>query len=206
MSDPARPQLPESAHDVTLHLPTGEPEDPYSTRRLERTDPVLQPATLKGSPMADEAGQTQKLVIPLPPRWGASGETAPGIQAPVEAATQADPTGKTSGMGWKIPLLMGSLVVVGAVAYLLFPRSEMVPKPAPGLEPQPSEAVPEAAKPYLEQAQKGDPNAMRMLGVMYYYGLSVPKDRQKGLFWYRKAAEKGSNAAREELRKLESGS
>jgi len=42
-----------------------------------------------------------------------------------------------------------------------------------------------------------------MLGVMYYYGLNVPQDREKGLYWYRKAAEKGSDVARGELNKLE---
>jgi len=46
---------------------------------------------------------------------------------------------------------------------------------------------------------------MRMLGVMYYYGLNVPQDREKGLQWYRKAAEKGSDAARLELAKIEGG-
>ena len=44
---------------------------------------------------------------------------------------------------------------------------------------------------------------MRMLGVMYYYGLNVPQDREKGLYWYRKAVEKGSDAARSELSKIE---
>jgi hypothetical protein len=56
---------------------------------------------------------------------------------------------------------------------------------------------------YLEQAKAGDAHAMRMLGVMYYYGLNVPQDREKGLYWYRKAAERGSDAARIELEKLE---
>jgi TPR repeat protein len=36
---------------------------------------------------------------------------------------------------------------------------------------------------------------MRMLGVMYYYGLNVPQDREKGLYWYRQAAAKGSDVA-----------
>jgi TPR repeat protein len=46
---------------------------------------------------------------------------------------------------------------------------------------------------------------MRMLGVYYYNGLNVPQDREKGIYWYRKAAEKGSDAARAELNQIEGG-
>ena len=46
-------------------------------------------------------------------------------------------------------------------------------------------------------------NAMRTLGVMYYNGLNVPQDREKGLYWYRRAAEKGSATAKAELAQLE---
>ena len=58
---------------------------------------------------------------------------------------------------------------------------------------------------YLDQAKAGDTHAMRMLGAMYTYGLNVPQDRENGLYWYRKAAERGSDAARIELGKLEAG-
>jgi TPR repeat protein len=43
---------------------------------------------------------------------------------------------------------------------------------------------------------------MRMLGVLYYNGLSVPQNRAKGLEWYRKAAAAGSKTAQEELGQL----
>jgi hypothetical protein len=66
-------------------------------------------------------------------------------------------------------------------------------------------SLPAGAQAYLEQARKGDANAMRMLGVMYYHGLNVPQDREKGLYWYRQAAAKGSEAARSELNKIEGG-
>ena len=35
--------------------------------------------------------------------------------------------------------------------------------------------------------------------------LNVPKDREKGLYYYRMAAEKGSDAARAELSQIEGG-
>ena len=93
------------------------------------------------------------------------------------------------------------LAVLGGGAYLLFFREEPVPAHV-ALAPAP-EAVPPGVQAYLDQAKAGDAHAMRMLGVMYYYGLNVPQDREKGLHWYRQAAEKGSDAAREELAKLE---
>jgi TPR repeat protein len=46
---------------------------------------------------------------------------------------------------------------------------------------------------------------MHMLAVMYYNGLNLPKDREKGLYWYRKAAAQGSDAARAELSAIEGG-
>jgi TPR repeat protein len=46
---------------------------------------------------------------------------------------------------------------------------------------------------------------MYMLGVMFDQGLNVPQDREKGLYWKRKAAENGSEAARSELSKIEGG-
>jgi TPR repeat protein len=40
---------------------------------------------------------------------------------------------------------------------------------------------------------------------MYYNGLNIPQDREKGLYWLRKAAEKGSVGARAELSQIEGG-
>jgi TPR repeat protein len=128
------------------------------------------------------------------------------MAAKSQDAAQSISSPAAQGMGWKMPLLMGLLVIVGASSYLVLFRgqaSKVAMAPAKDTQP---EAVPEAAKLYHDQAVAGDAHAMRMLGVMYYYGLNVPQNREKGLFWYRKAAEKGSDAARDELRKLESGS
>jgi len=70
--------------------------------------------------------------------------------------------------------------------------------PAPG-------SLPPAVQATLERAEAGDVHAMRELGACYYNGLMVPRDREKGLFWYRKAAAAGSEAARSELGTLEGG-
>ncbi|WP_306589872.1 tetratricopeptide repeat protein [Geothrix sp. 21YS21S-4] len=100
--------------------------------------------------------------------------------------------------GWKVPAGLAVVALVGLGAYLLF--SGRTP---PSVAAAPAEAVPPGAQAYFDQAQAGDAHAMRMLGVMYYYGLNVPQDAEKGLYWYRKAAERGSEAAQTELAKLE---
>lgn len=94
-----------------------------------------------------------------------------------------------------------ALGALGGALYLFLPRSAAPAPPARG--PAAQEPVPPGVQVYLDQARAGDAHAMRMLGVMYYYGLNVPQDREKGLAWYRKAADKGSDAAREELAKLQ---
>ena len=106
--------------------------------------------------------------------------------------------------GWKLPLALGALVVLGAASYLVFSRKPVAqPSSRPVAEAPTMDAVPPAVQGYLDQAKAGDAHAMRMLGVMYDYGLDVPQDREKGLHWYRQAAEKGSDAARTELQRLE---
>jgi len=85
---------------------------------------------------------------------------------------------------------------------LLSSPARTVP-PAKAQAAAPEAEVSGPARAYLEQAKAGDANAMRMLGAMYYYGLDVPLDRDRGLAWYRKAAERGSEVARAELSRLE---
>ena len=147
--------------------------------------------------------RTQKLTLPLgddsplktqriPPPTGAA-------EAPV-GRSQVPPSRSATG-GWKVPLLLGGAALLGGVAYLVFGRG------AAGAPAAPQATAPETVHPgaqaYLDQARAGDAHAMRMLGVMYYYGLNVPQDREKGLHWYREAAGRGSEAARAELEKLE---
>lgn len=75
--------------------------------------------------------------------------------------------------------------------------------PAPETAEKPVGEIPPALRSYFEKAQKGDAASMRMLGVMYYNGLNVPRNEPEGLRWYRKAAEAGSQAAQKELKLLE---
>jgi TPR repeat protein len=110
--------------------------------------------------------------------------------------------------GWKLPLAVGAGVVVVAAALLVFTRgtgSQPAATPPSAARPTTAESVPDAAQAYLDKAKAGDVHAMHMLGVMYYQGLNVPQDREKGLYWKRKAAENGSEAARAELSKIEGG-
>ena len=95
-------------------------------------------------------------------------------------------------------------VAVSLALFLLLRRG------GPGTQPDtvPSQAtkaeeVPATLRSYYERARAGDPSAMRMIGVMYYHGLDVPRNPEEGLKWYRKAAAAGSKTAEEELKSLE---
>ena len=114
---------------------------------------------------------------------------------------------------WVAVLSSLTSVVLAVLLYLRGPApaspSPASPAPqataaaqAPAPRP-PSLAVPAPLQPYLDAAQKGDTHAMRMLGAMYYHGLDLPRNRDEGLKWYRKAAESGSKVAKEELKQLE---
>ena len=52
---------------------------------------------------------------------------------------------------------------------------------------------------YLRAAEKGNPAAQNMVGVMLYYGKGVPPDRKLGAEYYRKAAEQGLAKAQANL-------
>ena len=78
------------------------------------------------------------------------------------------------------------------------------PTPSPkSTEADTTSQIPPALRSYFKKAQEGDSAAMRMLGVMYYNGLNVPRNEQEGLKWYRKAAESGNKTAQKELMALE---
>lgn len=183
MHDPETvdPLNPEPAPDATLRLSVGAQVSIGSDQTQKLALPKMDDPPLRVQKVdqpAKAAGQTQKRPLrPAAPRP----------------------------LGWKLSLLFGALLVIGVAAYLVFTRWPAVQPP-----PSPVAVTPESASPglqvYLEQAKAGDAHAMRMLGVMYYYGLNVPQDREKGLDWYRKAAEKGSDAAKSELSKIEGGS
>ncbi len=128
--------------------------------------------------------------------------TAPPVLRP---PVPPPPGGIATGGGGRRPWggwVLGALVLLagGALAgYLLgaFRRHPAPSRPAAEAPPPPGLQI------YLDQAKAGDTHAMRMLGVMYYYGLNVRQDQAKGLAWYRRAATAGDPAARADLAKLE---
>jgi hypothetical protein len=209
MSDPetSAPEHPEPSPDATQRLVVGVPEDPLRTQRLElgveRGGGPASASTVKLTREDIPASETQKVVNPMAgdPPIRVQREDQPALatgraqklpQAPAPRARR-----------WPIPLAIGLLVVLAVGAFLMIPRDSAPPPPPVEPRPTAAEATPPGAQVYLEQAKAGDAHAMRMLGVMYYYGLNVPQDREKGLYWYRQAAEKGSDAARAELSRLE---
>jgi hypothetical protein len=211
MSDPeiTRPVKPEPSPDATVRMVAGMPEDPRQTQPLKRSDYLPMDGTLK-LPLAEltpSPDQTQEMPLP---KLDLPSLPAHKVDQPTMSATQTQKLAlqpePRKRMGWKLPLaLVGGLVVLGAAAYLWFGKRPASLPPPFVVDAASPESVPEAARVYLEQAKAGDARAMRMLGAMYYNGLDVPKDRAKGIYWYRMAAEKGSDAARIELSQLEGG-
>jgi hypothetical protein len=202
------PSNPEPAPDATVRLPVGAPVDPHSTQRLDLPKQLAAASTQKwplGGP-EPASNETQKLVISRPdeppirrqkvdPPVETEGQTQNGLLQPEVGRS----------FGWKLPAALGLLLVVGVATFLVFSKRTPPPRFQPTAAVVTIESVPASVQLYLEQAKSGDTHAMRMLGAYYYNGLNVPRDREKGLYWYRKAAEKGSDAARAELNQIEGG-
>lgn len=83
------------------------------------------------------------------------------------------------------------------------PASQTPPPAPPATSAEPAAEIPPSLRPYYLKAENGDATAMRTLGVMYYYGMNVPRNTEEGLRWYRKAAEAGSAAAKKDLKAIE---
>ena len=217
MHDPkiVDPAVPEPSSDSTVRLPAGMPADPYSTQQLNHTKYLAADSTQKlplGVPAA-ATDQTQKMALP---RMDEPPIRVQRVDQPVETEGQTqdlplrpEPPGP---FGWKLPMILGSLLALGAVTFLFLPRQhvqEPLSLPPMTASNQGSldrnESLPPDVQVYMERAKAGDTHAMRMLGAMYLQGLNVPKDREKGLYWYRLAADKGSDAARSELSQIEGG-
>ena len=209
--------------EATQPLLAGEPLDPASTQRFVLPVEATQPLTA-GEPL--DPASTQRMVLPveatvkglLPRLEGDAGQASnrtnlnPGVP-PVLAQTSMPPMPAPPTpvpFAWKLPAALVGLIALGVVVFLILsrlpvpPPSAATPSPRPAVVvPHAGEALPASVQAYVDKAQAGDVNAMRMLGAMYYNGLDVPRDPVKGLAWYRKAAEQGSMAARAELDKLE---
>ena len=222
-ADPSSTQRLVLPMEATQPLFAGEPMDPASTQRIVLPTEATKPLRA-GEPM--DPTNTQRMVLPveatvkglLSPLEGDSGQ-APnrtnlnlGVP-PVLVQTSMPPTPVPPTpvpFAWKLPAALVGLIALGVVVFLILsrlpvpPPSAATPSPRPAVVvPHAGEALPASVQAYVDKAQAGDVNAMRMLGAMYYNGLDVPRDPVKGLAWYRKAAEQGSIAARAELDKLE---
>lgn len=167
------------------------------------TEPQL-PLLNDASPLREETLQL-KADEPTDPMRTLRLEAPPVLEDPDQTQKRQVPT-RVAGrrrLGGRMALWAGGVAALLGGCYLLWLR--LAPAPGPTASPVPAKAedVPAGLHAYLAQARAGDAHAMRMLGVMYYYGLNVPQDREKGLYWYREAAAKGSEAAREDLARLQ---
>lgn len=222
--DPAQP---EPAADATQRLSIGVPPAP------PESDPVKvdSHSTLKlplGAP-EPSLDQTQKLTVPrleapaldqtqrmAVPRLDEPPIRRLKVDSPAEAQGQimkasAAPQVRRS-FGWKVPAVLALLVVVGVAGFLLLSRGTDAPAAhatpsatLPSVPATSADSVPKDVQILIDHAKAGDTRAMRMLGAYYLNGLNVPKDREKGLYYYRMAAEKGSDAAKAELSQIEGG-
>jgi len=204
--DPAKPEL---SADATQRLTIGVPAAPADSEWLDAPQPLHADSTLKlplGVP-EPAMDQTQKLVIP---RLDEPPIRRLKVDSPAEAAGQIlsspPPPQTPRSIGWKWPAAIGLLVVLGAGAFMVLPRGTGTTPATYSVTAVPATAaVPKDVQILIDQAKAGDTRAMRMLGAYYLHGLNVPKDREKGLYYYRMAAEKGSDAARAELSQIEGG-
>ena len=199
--------------EPTVRLGAGRPGDPRSTQQLNISNIISQHQDAGSTLHAPEPASSSEDTLTMPrPKLNDPPIRVQKVDQPAEAAgqTQRLPLQAEAprGFGWKIPLAVGGGVVLVAAAILVFSRgtaSQSAVAPASVAPSIAGEAVPAGAQAYLGKAKAGDVYAMRMLGVMYYNGLNVAQDREKGLYWYRQAAAKGSEAARSELSKIEGG-
>jgi len=195
--------------DATVRLQAGLPpppiEDPAATRLLPAGDPAL--------PIATQVMPIAAPTLPDPqdlPKDVRTIEIPPHQLPPTER--KAMPIWAWAGVGalalllaagglWMLrPDLLGGTAESEASAA---EASDTTAESTPSATEEETVEVPPALRPYLEKAEKGDAAAMRMLAVMYYQGLNVPRNEREGLKWYRKAAEAGSSAAAKELRAIE---
>ena len=71
------------------------------------------------------------------------------------------------------------------------PANDTVTKAVSLLEKGGADNLRQAYLLFKDAAEKGDPEGEHNLGVMYYDGNGIPKNREEAAAWFRKAAEKG---------------
>lgn len=175
-----------------------EPETPLPPEKDPLAEASPGATTQLPTGLPQDSRSTVKMDLPPPPVL-----TDPG-----SAQRSGAPGEPPAPSAFGIRRLLGAAILLAALgggAYLLFFRGTSASAPGPSASGPGAENLPPGVQAYLDQAKAGDAHAMRMLGVMYYYGLNVPQDREKGLYWYRQAADRGSDVARAELSKLQQG-
>jgi hypothetical protein len=204
--------------DATQVLKVGPPADPLATQVLQTVPGPADTQVVKTVPApgdtqvlktAPAPGDTQVLkTVPAPGDTQPLKIGAPKAPEPGTTTTQnlkverhlpeerPAPKRSSGTLLWVFGILAVAILGGSLAYYFLYPSDE----PPPVV--QVKEEIPPALAPYLEKAGQGDASAMRMLGTMYYNGLNVPRDRDQGIKWYRKAAAAGSVAARKDLDQL----
>ncbi len=105
-------------------------------------------------------------------------------------------------MGRLFLVIAAALAVVVAVVQLRSMSLEMEDF-QDGLDAYNRGSYATALKELHPLAEKGYPNAQIYLGLMYSTGKGVTQDYQQAIYWYRKAAEQGSEIAKDNFASLE---
>lgn len=188
-----------NAHDAT-DPGLGSPDD-LATRALKIMPAPPVPATdatqrLPVAPPVPPAEATQRM--PLAPPADTTTQRLE-LAPPLPEARSVPASPRRSNVKYWVIGALAVLLLAGTLTYYFMVPTGEAPVAS---KPEEEAAPPPAVRPYLDKAAQGDPNAMRMLGTMYYNGLNVQQDRKEGIKWYRKAAAAGSVAAKRDLEQL----
>jgi TPR repeat protein len=134
---------------------------------------------------------------------------APAQRLPAAEAMALPAAAKES--RWKVWAGLTGIAVLAGAGAVLWLRPDLLglgsstarPRGLTGGGDGPRLVVPPALKAVKEKADAGDAGSMRYLGTCYANGLGVPRDLDEAKRWFRRAAEAGSQAAREELANLQ---
>lgn len=207
--------------EATVAMKAGEPLPPpvMASTQILSTQPAIEATQLLkvGEPLPESLPATQVLPVGAPAADPLQTQVIPDsyyLKQPLPP--QPAPQKRAPWWGWAL----GAAVLLGVgfggtLVVLPMLRKEKPATDVPAVAPSPSPAaaappeapppvvIPPNLRPYYDKAEKGDAAAMRTLGVMYFYGMNVPKNTEEGLRWYRKAAEAGSVAAKKDLKAME---
>jgi TPR repeat protein len=149
-------------------------------------DPVVQRALAKQP--AERYRSTQTFAMALDVAFDEAQEA--------EAVSGQQPPAQRSHDRWRRPVVVGlGLLAAAGVGQALWRLRQPVMPTQAALSAPSAEPQFECA----EEALRGDPRCQVALGNLYRSGVGVPRDPQKALQWYRRAAEQGHDAAQYEL-------